>query len=102
MRAVKYPVSREAVWAKNGKLPKLGRTYRHGTVFAPKKYLFQKEATGMVRPEMYSTSRYNNPTYLRWPSKYPVSREAIWAQNGKLRKLGRTYRHGTVFTPGKY
>ena len=24
--------------AQNGKLPKLGRTYRHGTVFAPRKY----------------------------------------------------------------
>ena len=30
-----------------GNLRKLGRTYRHGTVFAPKEYLYQKEATGM-------------------------------------------------------
>ena len=48
--------------AKNGKFGKLGRTYGHGTVFAPKKYLHQKEATGMERPEMYSVSRCNNPT----------------------------------------
>ena len=41
--------------AQNGKLRKLGRTYRHGTVFAPRKYLYQKEATGMERPEMYSS-----------------------------------------------
>ena len=40
--------------AQNGKLPKLGRTYRHDTVLAPKKYLYQKEATGMDRAEMYS------------------------------------------------
>ena len=98
----KYTVSKEAVWAQNGNLPKLGRTYRHGTVFAPRKYLCQKEATGMERPEMYSASRCNNPTYLCGPLKYSVFMEAIWAQNGKLPKLGRTYRHGTVFSPRKY
>ena len=63
--------------AQNGKLRKLGRTYRHGTVFAERKSLYQKEATGMERPEMYSASRCNNPTYLGWPSKYHVSREAV-------------------------
>ena len=48
--------------AQNGKLGKLGRTYGHGTVFAPRKYLYQGEATGIERPEMYSVSRCNNPT----------------------------------------
>ena len=62
---------------KTGKVRKLGRTYRHGTVLAPRKYLYQKEATGMERPEMYYASRCNNPTYLCGPSKYPVSREAV-------------------------
>ena len=47
--------------AQNGKFGKLGRTYGHGTVFAPRKYLYQKEATGMERPEIYSVSRCNNP-----------------------------------------
>ena len=63
--------------AQNSKLRKLGRTYRHDTVFAPRKNLCQKEATGMERPEMYSASRCNNPTYLCGPAKYPVSREAV-------------------------
>ena len=62
--------------AQYGKFGKLGRTYGHGTVFAPRKYLNQKEAKGMKRPEMYSVSRCNNPTYLCGPSKYPVSRDA--------------------------
>ena len=53
--------------AQNGKLGKLGRTYGHGTVFTPRKYLYQKEATGMERPEMYSVSRRKNPTYLCVP-----------------------------------
>ena len=63
--------------AQKVKLRKSGRTYRHGTVFAPRKYLYQKEATGMDRPEMYYASRCNNPTYLCMPSKYPVSRQAV-------------------------
>ena len=53
--------------AQNGKFGKLGRTYGHGTVFPPRKYLYQKEATGMERPEMYSVSRCNNHTYLCRP-----------------------------------
>ena len=47
--------------AQNGKFGKLGRTYCHCTVFAPRKYLYQNEATGMERPEIYSVSRCNNP-----------------------------------------
>ena len=35
--------------AKNGKLRKLSQTSLHGTVFAPRKYLYQKEAKGMDR-----------------------------------------------------
>ena len=37
--------------AENGNLRKLVWTYRHGTVFAPRQYLYQKEATGMERAE---------------------------------------------------
>ena len=48
--------------AKNGKVGKLGRTYGYGTLFAPRKYFKEKEATGMESPEMYSVSRCNNPT----------------------------------------
>ena len=50
--------------AQNGKFGRMGRTYAHGTLFAHRKYLHQKEATGMERPEMYSVSRCNNHTYL--------------------------------------
>ena len=48
--------------AQSRNLRKLGRTYLHGTVFAPRKYLYQKEAKGMERLEMYSVSRCSNPT----------------------------------------
>ena len=63
--------------AQNGKLRKFGWNNRHGTVFASRQYLYQKEATGMERPEMYSASRCKNPTYLCGPSNYHVSREAV-------------------------
>ena len=52
----------------NGKFGKLGRTYSNGTVFEQRKYLYQKEAMGMERPEMYSVSLCNNPSYLCGPS----------------------------------
>ena len=63
--------------SQKGKFRKLGRTYRHGAVFAPRKYLYQNDPMGMERPEMYSDTRGNNSTYLCWPSKYPVSREEV-------------------------
>ena len=63
--------------AKTGKLRKLGGTYHHGTVFFPRKYIYQKEATSMERPEMYSASRCKDHTYLSGSSNYPVSREAV-------------------------
>ena len=50
-----------------GSLRKLGRTYRHGIVFAPKEDLYQKEATGMERPEMYFPSRFKTLTHLCGP-----------------------------------
>ena len=83
--------SRENTWsrgrqyrAQNCKLHKLGGTYRHGTMFAQRQYLCQKEATGMERPEMYSASRCKNHTYLCRPSKYPVSREAVEGTEWKV------------------
>ena len=51
----------------NGNLRKLGWTYRYGTVFAPRQYLHEKEATGMESPEMYFPSRCKKPSYLCGP-----------------------------------
>ena len=79
------PSRRRQYRGQNGMLGKLGRKYGNGTVFALRKYLYQKEAMGMERPETYSASRCDNPTYLCGPSKYPVSREAV---QGPERKVG--------------
>ena len=58
----------------NGNLRKLGWTYHHGTVFAPRQYLLQNEATGMESPEMCCPSLCKKPSYLYCPSNYHDSR----------------------------
>ena len=87
--------------AENGNKQKFGWTYRHGTVFAPRQYLYQKEATGMERLEMYSLSHFKNPSHLCGPSNYPISGSRYWAENRNLRILGWTYRHGNIYMKKK-
>ena len=71
MRAGKVPRLNSRYRAANENLRKLGWTYRHGTVFAPRQYLYQKEATGMESPEMYFVSRCKYRPYLCGPANYP-------------------------------
>ena len=47
------PSQRSRYRPKNGNFLKLWWTYRHCTVFAPRQYLYEKEATGMGSREMY-------------------------------------------------
>ena len=88
--------------AQNGKFGKLGRTYGHGTVFALRKYLYQKEATGMYRPENFQLVGAIMPLTCAGRQNTPSRGRQYSAQNGKFGKLGRTYGHGTVFAPRKY
>ena len=84
--------------AENGNLRKSGSTFRHGTVFAPKQCLYQKEATGMESQKMHSSSRYKNRTFLcgTEPTRAHVSMYMYEKRN--LRKSESTFRHGYVFT----
>ena len=59
--------------AENGDLRKFGSTYPHGTAFPIKQCLYQKEATGMERPKMHSSSRCKNRTYQNGAGNQPVS-----------------------------
>ena len=52
-----YPGSCKLVYVREQKLRKTESTCRHGTVFAPKKCLYQKEATGMESTKMHSSSQ---------------------------------------------
>ena len=76
-----------------------GSTFCHGTVFEPKHCLYQKEATGMESPKMYSSSRCKNLTCLCRTANDPVSSSQYRAKNGNLWKFGSTFFHGTVFAP---
>ena len=86
--------------AQNGKLPKLERTYRHGTGLHQgninAKRMLQDwrdqkciPLVGAITP-LTCAGRQNTPSRGR---RYT-------AQNGKLPKLRQTYRHGTVFHQG--
>ena len=86
----------------NGNLRKLGWTYRYGTVFAPRQYSHQKEATGMESPEMCSPSRCKNPLTCAARQTTPSQMSRYRVEYGNLRKLGWTYRHGTVLAPWQY
>ena len=97
-----YPVSRDSYRVEKGNLRKLGWTYSHGTVFAPRQYRYQKEATAIDTPEMYTPTLCKIPSYLCGPSTTPSKGTWYGAENANMRKLGWTYRHGTVFAPRQY
>ena len=59
--------------AKNGNMRNFGPINPHGTAFAPKQWLYQKESTGMESPKMYCPSRCRHRTYHCVEAKYPVS-----------------------------
>ena len=74
-------------------------TFHHGTVFAPEDCLYQKEATSMESPKMYSSSRCKYRTYLFGTATTPCQASQYTAENRNLRKSWSTFRHGTVFPP---
>ena len=59
--------------AQNGNMRNFGPTNPHGTAFAQKQWLYQKEATGMESSKMYPPSRCRYRTYHCVETKYPVS-----------------------------
>ena len=82
-----------------GNLSKSGCTICHGTVFAPKQYLYQKEAIGMESPKMHSSSQCKNRTCLCWKANYPISCKPAYGRERKFVKSRSTFHHGTVFAP---
>ena len=59
--------------APNGNMRNFGSTNPHGTAFVPKKWLYQKEATGMESSKLYHPSRCKYRTYLCVETNYPIS-----------------------------
>ena len=63
--------------AENGNMRNFGSTNPHGTAFAPKQLLHQKEAMGMESPKLYCSSLCRNSTYQCGATNYPVSWGAV-------------------------
>ena len=76
--------------ALNGNMRNFGPTNPHGTAFAPKQWLYQKEATGMESSKMYCHSRCRYRTDQLGARNYPVSREVVQGPELKYAKL-RSY-----------
>ena len=62
---------------------KFGPTNPHGTGFAPKEWLYEKEATGMESSKMYNPSRYRYRSYQCGAAKYPVSWGVVYGPEWK-------------------
>ena len=88
--------------AGNGNLRKSGSTFCHVTVFALKQCLYQKEATGVESPKMYSSRRSKNLTHLCGTTNDPSHVSQYRAETINLRKSGSTFYHGTVFAQKQY
>ena len=80
-------------------LRKVGTLFRRGTVFAPIQSTYGREATGMENPKMRSLFWFRKRTSQYGPVNYPVSCSAVWDRQCKLRKVGASFRRGTVFAP---
>ena len=62
-------------------------TNLHDTVFAPKQWLSQKEATCMGSSKMYCPDRCRKRTYKCGAVKYPISRGAAYGREWKYVEL---------------
>ena len=86
--------------AKNGNLRKSGSTFSHGIVFAPKQCLYQKKATGMESPKMYSFCRYKSLIFLCGTANDPASCKPVYSRDRKFAEIRVSlFSHGTVFAP---
>ena len=74
--------------AENGNLWKSGSTFSHGTVFAPKQCLYQKEATDLDSPKMYFSHWCKSLTYLCGTANDPVSCKPV---SGRARKFAEIW-----------
>ena len=59
--------------AQNGNMRNFNPTNPHGAAFASKKWLYQKEPTGMESPKMYCPSRCRYRTYQCGAANHLVS-----------------------------
>ena len=88
--------------AENANFGNFGASYRHGSVFAPKQYLYQKVALGMQSTRILSLDWCNKGTNSTGLQITSIHVSPYRSQIADFRKFGASYRHGTVFTPKQY
>ena len=71
--AAKYLVSLGVGQSLELKYAEFGTTNPHGKAFAPKQWLYEKEATGMESSKRYCPRRCRYRTYQCVAANYPVS-----------------------------
>ena len=81
----------------NGNMRNFGPTNPHGTSFAPKQCLYQKEAAGMESPKVYALVRAKTVLTSAEPQTTPFHGGQYRVLNGNMQNFGPTYRHGTAF-----
>ena len=64
----------------------------HGTAFAPKQWLYQKEATGIESSKCIVLVHADTVVTCAWPQTTRCK-----VQNGNMRNFGPINPHGTVF-----
>ena len=69
--------------------------------FAPKQWLYQKEATGMESSKMYCPSQCRNSTSAG-PQTTPFHGWQYRTENGNMRNFGPTNPHGAAFAPKQW
>ena len=71
--AANYPVSWGVIKGPERKYAKFGPINPHGTAFAPKQWLYEKEATGMESSKLYCASWCRYRTYQCLAANHSVS-----------------------------
>ena len=79
-----------------------GSSNPNGTVFSPKQWLYEKEATGMESSKMYCPSRCRYRTYQCVAANYPVTWWLCRVLKGNMRNFGPTNPHGIALAPKQW
>ena len=88
--------------ADNANFRNFGTSYRHGIVFAPKQYLYQKEALVMQSTKILSLGWCKKVQTSTGLQITRISVSPYRADNANFRNFGTSYRHGIVFAPKQY
>ena len=97
-----YLVSWGLYWAQNGNMRNFGSTNPHGTAFAPKQWLYQKEATGVESSKLYVLVGTDTLVPSAVPQTTPCHGGLYRVQKGNMRNFGRTNPRGTTFAPKQW